>query len=84
MTTPDPNARIDALQEYLATELARIQGQIASDRGRFNDFVFDRTKPHYLQQMKEAGDQAKQAVSPGAADQLRTTEPTDSNDQGEQ
>ena len=61
----------DPVLEYLATELAWIQGQICSSNGRFSNFVFERMKSSYLDELR-------------VADSLRTTRPSDTSDQGEQ
>lgn len=38
--------------EYLATELARIQGQLASTKGAFNYFTFQKMIPYYRDALK--------------------------------
>lgn len=53
------DARIDALQEYLAAELARIQGQLCSVNGLINRSVVEQMLPHYLKAMKEADEDAR-------------------------
>lgn len=74
---PYAHARIDALQEQLAVIISKLgTGWSATDR--------DALAGNILAELRKGDDQAKQSVSPEAADQLRTTPPTDTNDQGEQ